>query len=128
MADLKNINNLKNLSILIVEDNLANVLLLKEYLEETGINIIHSINKSEILEIICNRKVNLVLMDIILPDFSGMELTKEIKILYPDIPIIAHTADLLQRDEEEFKKSGFNDIILKPYSMMELYKMLENNL
>jgi CheY-like chemotaxis protein len=125
MADLMNNKNLNNLSILLVEDNLANVLLLKEYLEETGINIIHNFNKSEILEIIKNRKVNLILMDIKLPGFCGMQLTKEIKILFPHIPVIAHTADVSKDDEFEFLNTGFDDFIFKPYTLSELYNVLE---
>lgn len=123
-----NNKNLNNLTILIVEDNKANVVLFKAYLEETGINIIHSINKSEILEIINNQNVSLILMDIKLPSFSGMELAKEIKLLYPDIPVIAHTAYISIDDEFEFLNTGFDDFIFKPYTLPELLIVLEKYL
>jgi two-component system, cell cycle response regulator DivK len=102
-------------TILIVEDIPSNYQLLAAYLSRTGANIIHTLNGLPALEILKeNRDIDLVLMDLQLPDINGIEITKMIRREDGNIPIIAQTAHALAIDRERCIKAGCNDYIAKP--------------
>lgn len=73
---------------------------------------------------------DLALIDIILPDFSGIDLLKHIKKkkLQSDIKAIAVTALAFAKDREKIQKAGFDDYICKPYLLKDLERMLHNHL
>ncbi len=106
--------NFTGKTILIVEDDKYNADYLKEVLEGTGIKIIHSFYGNEAIQISTSQKLDIVLMDIRLPDIDGYSATRKIRKSNPNIIIIAQTAYAAKEDKERAINSGCNDFISKP--------------
>lgn len=100
--------------LLIAEDEETNFLLLFEYLEPTGIQIIRATNGLEVLEILKNIMPDIILLDIKMPKLNGFELIAKLRNLKIDVPIIAQTAYTMVGDKEKILLSGFDDYIPKP--------------
>jgi len=113
-------------TILITEDQDSNFLLLEVLLGIWGMNTLRACNAQEAVDM-CNenKKIDLVLMDIRLPDFSGLEATRLIKKVYPDLPIIAQTAYAISGDREKALNAGCNEYITKPIRRDKLFELLE---
>jgi CheY-like chemotaxis protein/nitrogen-specific signal transduction histidine kinase len=110
-----------NITILIVEDDPHSFSFLKETLKKTNANIIHAKN-AEIAIDICksNMDINIVLMDIQLPQMNGYEATREIKKFRKSLPIIAQTAFAMAGDKEKSILAGCDDYISKPININKL--------
>ena len=126
-------NNLNNKNpkqskktILITEDQDSNFMLLEVLLGIWGANTLRASNAQEAVDL-CkeNNKIDLVLMDIRLPDFSGLEATRLIKKVNPDLPIIAQTAYAINGDREKAIDVGCNEYITKPIRKDKLFALLE---
>ena len=100
--------------ILIAEDEQINYLFLKAVLKPTKAQIIWTKTGRETINICLTEKVDIVLMDIKMPDLNGLEATVEIKKVKPEIPVIAQTAYVMEEDEEASVKAGCDDYISKP--------------
>jgi PAS domain S-box-containing protein len=111
----------KGKSLLIVEDDQSALLLLKELLESTGINIYTAKNGLEAISLFKkNPDINLVLMDIQLPQLNGLEATRIMKSINKDIPIIAQTAFTLDDEKSRCLEAGCDDFLSKPIDAKEL--------
>jgi PAS domain S-box-containing protein len=123
------VNRLKsNKAILCIEDNLINQEVLKSVIMQKGFKYIAAYNGNEALEILKNNKVDLILMDIQMPELNGFETTKAIregKIGGRHIPIIAMTAYAMTEDKDKCIRAGMDDYISKPYDINELYKLFK---
>ncbi len=118
-----------NKKIMIVEDVHENYELIKEYLSETGLEFIHCEYGLEAIEAFKqNEGIDLILMDIRLPDISGYEVTRIIKRINPDIPIVAQTAYALEEDKEKVFDAGCDEYIAKPIQEEALIRILEKYL
>ena len=116
---------MKNLIILVVEDNNVNFLFLEEILTSIKATVLHAKNACEAIEICSNHPgINLVLMDIKLPDMSGYDAAKKIKQLNPDMPIIAQTAYALEGDRDKALECGCNEYIAKPIKLDHLIELV----
>ena len=106
-------------TILIVEDNELNMKLFHDLLESQGYDILQTRDGIEALKIARDEKPDLILMDIQLPEVSGLEVTKWIKEddSIRSIPIIAVTAFAMKGDEEKFRDGGCEAYIAKPISV-----------
>jgi len=106
-------------TILIVEDNELNMKLFHDLLESQGYDILQTRDGNEALKIAREQKPDLILMDIQLPEVSGLEVTKWIKEdeNICSIPIIAVTAFAMKGDEEKFRAGGCEAYIAKPISV-----------
>ena len=106
-------------SILIVEDNELNMKLFNDLLEAKGYTIIQTRNGMEALSLAKEHMPDLILMDIQLPEVSGLEVTKWIKEddRISHIPIIAVTAFAMKGDEERIRSGGCEAYISKPISV-----------
>lgn len=111
--------------ILICEDDENNMLYFKELFRDTDTNILWASNGREAVEI-CreNASVELVLMDIKMPEMNGWEATKIIKNFRPDLPVIAQTAHALSLETNQFSRKGFDDYITKPIKRNELFEKI----
>ena len=119
--------NLKNLSILLAEDNDINQLYATSILKSWGIDFEIAENGAVAIEKLKTRHFNLVLMDIQMPVMDGFEATRQIRSgVVPNwhIPIIALTANATHNIIEQCKKSGMNDHLPKPFSPAELLDLL----
>ncbi len=106
-------------TILIVEDNELNMKLFHDLLESQGYDILQTRDGIEALKIARDEKPDLILMDIQLPEVSGLEVTKWIKEdeNIRQIPVIAVTAFAMKGDEEKFRAGGCEAYIAKPISV-----------
>ncbi|KZL05863.1 response regulator [Pseudovibrio sp. Ad26] len=106
-------------TVLIVEDNELNMKLFNDLLEAHGYATLQSRNGMEALELARAHKPDLILMDIQLPEVSGLEVTKWIKEddNLKVIPVIAVTAFAMKGDEERIRQGGCEAYISKPISV-----------
>ncbi|NVO20099.1 MAG: response regulator transcription factor [Bacteroidetes bacterium] len=113
------------LSILLVEDdpNLSNVL--KDYLEMTGYNVNHAADGALGLSYFKKYKVDLCILDVMLPKKDGFTLAREIREQNAQVPIIFLTARGLMEDRVTGFKAGCDDYITKPFSSEELSLRIE---
>ncbi|WP_081625162.1 response regulator [Hyphomicrobium denitrificans] len=107
-------------SVLIVEDNELNMKLFNDLLLAHGYKTIQTRNGFEALELARKHRPDLILMDIQLPEVSGLEVTKWLK---DDdelclIPIVAVTAFAMKGDEERIRSGGCEAYVSKPISVM----------
>ncbi|HKJ75302.1 MAG TPA: response regulator [Alphaproteobacteria bacterium] len=106
-------------TILIVEDNELNMKLFHDLLAAHGYNILQANNGHDALSIARSDKPDLILMDIQLPEISGLDVTRMIKEDddIRDIPVVAVTAFAMKGDAEKFKQGGCEAYIAKPISV-----------
>lgn len=105
----------KDKVILIVEDDEINYQFIEALLEKTQVQLIHADDGLQALELVKNiNKIDLILMDIKLPEKNGYQITREIKEIRSDVPIIAHTAFQMADVREKCLESGCIDVITKP--------------
>lgn len=124
-------NELNNYTILCVEDNIINQEVLKNIISKKGYRYLSAYNGNETFEILKEYKIDLILMDIQLPELNGFEITKIIRDEYDTgnkIPIIAITAYAMHEDKEKCISAGMNDYIAKPFELEALYNIIEANL
>lgn len=113
-------------TILIAEDVESNFIYLQEILRDSGVQIIWAENgKIAYEKAISNSKIDLVLMDILMPEMDGYEATIKIKKELPHLPIIAQTAYHLDEDDYKDAKLHFNKILIKPIWSYDLMSTLE---
>jgi two-component system, cell cycle response regulator DivK len=129
MAIENRIKNIKQKTILLVEDHKYNLLVLKKMLEGMGIVVISAENGKDAIEI-CrqNNELDLILMDLKMPVMDGYHALEEIKKLRPGIRIIAETAYALAGDEKKILAAGFDDYLSKPITKENLVTVITRNL
>jgi two-component system cell cycle response regulator DivK len=113
--------------ILYVEDNPDNRNLVNRVLHAEGYTIIEAINAKQAIEKLQSNQVNLILMDINMPDMDGYTLTAKIKSMekYAKIPIIAVTANVMRGDREKSLEAGCDGYIQKPIDIDILPQQIE---
>ncbi|MCF8404410.1 MAG: PAS domain S-box protein [Bacteroidales bacterium] len=118
--------NWKDKVILIVEDDDVSFQLLKSYLHSTKANLIHSKSGKEAVNLCLNRHdINIVLMDIQLPELNGYNATKKIKEHRKSLPIIAQSAYALEDERKKCLNSGCDGYIAKPVNGQILLNQLD---
>jgi two-component system cell cycle response regulator DivK len=105
--------------VLVVEDNELNLKLFADLLEATGLKVIQSKDGKFVKEICKQESPCLVIMDIQLPNISGIDLIQMLKVdeVLKKIPIIAVTAFAMQEDRENILNAGCEEYISKPISI-----------
>lgn len=113
--------------ILIVEDNELNMRLLNDVLEAHGYAIIKTGTGGEAIELARRERPDVILMDIQLPDISGLEATRRLKedAATRDIPIIAVTAFAMSGDEKKILDSGCDAYVAKPILLQPFLALLD---
>lgn len=106
-------------TILIVEDNELNMKLFHDLLDAHGYNVLQTRNGMDALAIARKHIPDLIIMDIQLPEVSGLEVTKWIKDddQLHEIPVVAVTAFAMKGDEERIRSGGCEAYIAKPISI-----------
>lgn len=113
--------------ILIVEDDALNMKLLHDLLAVRGHIILQATDGREALELARANRPDLILMDMQLPEVSGLRVTKWIRddADLRSIPVIAVTAHVADGDEEIIRKGGCQDYISKPISVPDFVRTIE---
>ncbi len=106
-------------TILIVEDNDLNMKLFNDLLQANGYNTVQTKSGKEALQLTHDHRPDLIIMDIQLPEISGLEVTKRLKADddLKEIPIVAVTAFAMKGDEEKIRDGGCEGYIAKPISV-----------
>ena len=115
-------------TVLVVEDNELNLKLLNDILEYHGYTVFTTRLGEPALELARQHRPDLILMDIQLPDISGMEATRRLKADEQTraIPIIAVTAFAMSGDEAKVLASGCDAYVSKPFNVVEFLKLVEH--
>jgi two-component system cell cycle response regulator DivK len=116
--------------VLIVEDNELNMKLFNDLLEAHGYTTLQTKDGREALSIARLHRPDLILMDIQLPEVSGLEVTKWLKAdeELRGIPIVAVTAFAMKGDEEKIRQGGCEGYIAKPISIAGFMRVVEHHL
>lgn len=114
-------------TILYVEDNPDNRILVRRVLTAEGYSVMEAGNAAEALDVLNKVKTDLILMDINMPDVDGYALTTKIKSIpdYMNIPIIAVTANVMRGDREKSLEAGCDGYIQKPIDIDILAQQIE---
>jgi len=123
----KDLTNLKNLRVLVAEDDEVSQYHLEILLEDKVAKIYFAKTGREAIETYQkNPDINLILMDIKMPEMDGHEATRKIRSFDKKVPVIAQTAYALQGDQEKALDAGCNDYITKPVDSDELFAKIAN--
>ncbi len=114
-------------TVLVVEDNDASMMLFHDVLEAHGYNVLQATDGMEGWRMAREHRPDLILMDIQLPDVSGLEVTKRLKAdeTLKSIPVIAITAFATAGDEEKIWEGGCDAYIVKPISLSNFLQTAE---
>jgi signal transduction histidine kinase/CheY-like chemotaxis protein len=121
-------NKVRKLKILIAEDDEVSEMLIDSYIKMLGKEILKARTGIDTVEACRNNPdIDLILMDIRMPEMGGYEATKQIRQFNSNVIIIAQTAYGLSGDKEKALKAGCNDYISKPVSKNELLALIQKH-
>ncbi|WP_193114564.1 response regulator [Sulfurimonas marina] len=120
--------NLAGKTILIVDDDVRNIFALSSLFEKTGANVENAFNGIEALETLKKEKIDIVLMDIMMPEMDGYETIKKIRkeMGLENLPIIVISAKAMKEDIERALEVGANEYLTKPIEFENLERMVES--
>lgn len=125
---LEDVKGLEGKRILIVDDDMRNVFSLTTALESNGMSVLFAENGLEGIQVLeNNRNIDIVLMDVMMPELDGYEAIRKIRKnkAYQDLPIIVVTAKAMEDDRIKCMEAGASDYITKPIKLEELYMALK---
>ncbi|HRS17872.1 MAG TPA: PAS domain S-box protein [Bacteroidales bacterium] len=113
-------------TILVVDDHTSSYIFISEMFENQNVRVIQATSGEQAIEL-CKQfpTIQLVLMDIQMSGVSGVDAMKQIKQLFPAIPIVAQTAFAQKGDRERFMQQGFDDYITKPLDERDLQEIFK---
>ena len=115
-------------NILVVDDNRVNVKVLSAFLKHFKVQADAALSGAEAIEMVKNKKYDLIFMDHMMPDMDGIETTRRIRSLddryYHNAPIIACTANVVKGVEDMFLDAGMNDFVPKPIQLEVLQEKM----
>ncbi|UAA40220.1 response regulator [Paraneptunicella aestuarii] len=118
--------NLTNKRILIVDDNEINQAIAQAMLQVRGAHVELAENGEIAVNYVSQYRPDLILMDIQMPVMDGITACAKIKAEYPDLPIVALTANVMKEDLLEYERVGFDDCISKPIDQEVLHRCINN--
>ena len=113
--------------VLLVEDNPVNQMVAKGMLAKLGYQVLVAAHGAEALEVLEQEPIDLILMDCNMPVMDGYETSRRIRNngRWPELPIVALTANALSDERERCRAAGMNDYLAKPFRREELAVMLD---
>ncbi len=117
---------LQGKTVLIADDDVRNIFSLTKTLENLGMKVLPAIDGREALEQLSKHRVDIVLMDMMMPELDGYETTQRIRThpKYKKLPVIAVTAKAMTGDREKCISAGASDYITKPVDLDQLLSLL----
>ncbi len=118
---------LRNRKVLVVDDDARNIFALTSLLENHEVDVVSTTKGKDAIDIIRkNRDINLVLMDIMMPDMDGYETIRQVRSLpeFRTLPILALTAKAMKGDREKCLEAGASDYISKPVNTDQLLSLM----
>ncbi|MDF3024984.1 MAG: divK1 [Alphaproteobacteria bacterium] len=116
--------------VMIVEDNELNMKLFDDLLGAHGYDTIKTRDGTKVMDLARQHRPDLIVMDIQLPEVSGLDVTKWLKSdeELKSIPVIAVTAFAMKGDEEKIRQGGCEDYVSKPISIIDFMKTVQKYL
>jgi signal transduction histidine kinase/HAMP domain-containing protein/DNA-binding response OmpR family regulator len=114
-------------TVLVVDDDVRNIFALTSLLEEHNLKVVHAENGRAGIELLRNRpEIDLVLMDIMMPEMDGYETMNAIRQIpgFRTLPIVALTAKAMKGDRAKCIEAGASDYIMKPVDLEQLFSVL----
>ncbi len=121
--DLKNIK--KAMKVLNIDDSTVNNMLMEDMLTMHGYDVTSVIKGTEVMEKLEKYHPDVILLDLMIPDKSGIEILKELRSQNIDIPVIVITAMRSNEIEEKLKKLGISGYFQKPIKSNELIQSIQ---
>lgn len=118
---------LAGLTVLVVDDNELNLEVASTLLTQKGADVVAVDNATDALQQVTDRSFDVVLMDLEMPEVSGIEAAQQLRAssgIAEDLPIIALTAHAFSEKRQEVLEAGMNDLLTKPYKPEQLYTMI----
>lgn len=113
--------------VLVVEDTLMSFQLIKTVLTRAHATVVHAPDGSSAIEWCSgDTHFDLVLMDIQMPGINGLEATRAIKELRPDLPVVAATANTFDDEEGACREAGCDGFITKPLKFDRLFRLMQS--
>ncbi|WKN41224.1 response regulator [Tunicatimonas pelagia] len=125
------IEKLKGINLLLVEDNPSNRMVATSFLQKVGIQVTTAEHGKQALEKVQQTTFDIILMDLQMPIMSGCDAASAIRNLggdYENLPIIALTADVVQGVKDRVKECGMSDYLSKPFNPDELHYKIALNM
>jgi two-component system cell cycle response regulator DivK len=113
-------------SVLVVEDTMMSFKLIAAVLGQVNASVTHAPNGKMAIELCSgDQHFDVVIMDIQLPEINGIEATRKIKQLRPDLPVIAATANTFDNEEAVCREAGCDSFITKPLQFVRLFELMK---
>lgn len=114
--------------VLVVDDNRMNVAVVKRLLERAGVQVLTAMGGSEALTILANSAVDLVLLDLYMPEINGDEVARRIRteLGMHQLPVIALSASVTLEERERCAAAGMDEFVSKPIEPLELLSAMSD--
>lgn len=113
--------------VLVVEDNQISFKLIHAVLSQVKTNVVHATNGKKAIEACTSgTHFDLVLMDMQMPEVDGLEATRRIKQILPDLPIVATTANTYQETALACKEAGCDGFLTKPLQFRKMFELMQS--
>jgi PAS domain S-box-containing protein len=122
--NIKNLDSLEGIRLLIAEDNPVNLSIAKRFLTKWGIQVSEATNGREALAQFKKGTFDLLLIDLEMPEMDGATALKEIRKINTSIPAVAFTAAVYDNMQADLLQKGFTDFIHKPFRPEELHSKI----
>ncbi|MCF8232259.1 MAG: response regulator [Bacteroidales bacterium] len=128
--DANALGNMKNRwpdkVVLVAEDVETSNMFYKAALSKTAVTAIWAVTgKQAVEECQSDKQIDLILMDIHMPEMNGLDATRKIKEIRPEVPVVVQTAYLLSNEREKSFDAGADDFLAKPITYQKLMGVLE---
>ncbi len=115
---------LQGFKILVAEDDHYSRQMILFMLQKTGATMLEALNGREAIDVFMREMVDLVLLDIRLPEIDGFEVLRKLRSINPEVKVVAQSAYAMLDDIRSFQEAGFTDYLTKPFGQNELYRVL----
>ncbi len=113
--------------VLVVEDNQISFKLIDAVLGKVKANVVHATNGLRAIELCASgTHFDLVLMDMQMPEVDGLEATRRIKLIRPELPIVATTANTYDETAPACLEAGCDAFLRKPLQFREMFEMMQS--
>lgn len=119
---------MKDITILLAEDEKSLAFLVKESLEDEGFDVLLGKDGQEALDIFYQKEIDMVILDVAMPKVNGFKVLSVIRATHPETPIIMLTARIKSEDAVKALEMGANDYIRKPFNFEELLARINRSL
>lgn len=119
------ISSLQGLRVLVAEDNPVNMVVARRFLQKWNVETIEAKNGRELVDLYGRSTVDLLLVDLDMPEMDGVQAIAEIRKKDPVIPVIAFTAAVYEDIDADLRRKGFNDFVPKPFKPEMLHTKIK---